>query len=178
MGPLSDIKGVLVVTIKNVGDLDAKEVKLDAKDSGFANIAFDDSTGDVIEFTRRLEIGTILAKQTVNIVVWGKGNTFYQDGDPILTHKHGQAISLTLDTEGFYNISLLMWLTLIILVIFACVISYNSIWLIRSWRELAETQNRIQADYDEAHQFCDRSRAIFDEIKEIAMNVKSAQANP
>jgi hypothetical protein len=115
-----------------------------------------------------LEIGTILAKQTVNIVVWGKGNTFYQDGDPILTHKHGQAISLTRDLRSFYDIPLVMLSSFFLLLILASVISYNSIWLLKSWRELAETQNVIKKQDLESEQLVAQARGLLEDARLLA----------
>ncbi|MCH8839541.1 MAG: hypothetical protein IH831_02460 [Planctomycetes bacterium] len=91
LAKLKSTKGVLAVTIKNVGDLDAEDVIFDANDSGFAAILFDDKSGDHLEFfSRRFDLGVIHSQQTVSMVIWGIENSFFEGGSPRILHRHGQ----------------------------------------------------------------------------------------
>jgi len=111
---LKPIEGVLKINLKNTGDLDANDVNIDANDSGYALWSFDDGRSVFEEFEKRFKIGTMKSNQTVNVVIWGKANSFFQGSNPYILHEMGTQEIVQGETgkivlRGFLVFSILLY---------------------------------------------------------------------
>ena len=105
LNSLTELKGFLSLAIRNTGDIDARDVRVDVNDSGFAVIEFDDETIKELAFAERIEIGVLQSDQTVRLSIWGKEASFFENSTPLLLHRDGRTpikLNATVDKLWFY----------------------------------------------------------------------------
>ena len=84
------LKEYVTISIKNSGDLAAKDVRIQMNGRGLAYVEWDDGEVAEVEFNNDIDIGTIEIEKSLSVSAWTETTIGQESNNPLIVHSVGK----------------------------------------------------------------------------------------